>query len=49
MRELKYNTKQVWTQEIVDAIVKVRAIVEKIAGVNGPQGNKFEQISRDDH
>ena len=36
MRELKYNTKQVWTQEIVNLIVKVHAIVEKIAGVNGP-------------
>ena len=30
MRELKYNTKQVWTQEIV------HAIVEKIVGVNAP-------------
>ena len=28
MKELKYNTKQVWTQEIV------HPVVEKIAGVN---------------
>ena len=36
MRELKYNTKQVQTQEIIHATVKVHEIVEKIAGVNGP-------------
>ena len=42
MRELKYNIKQVRTQEIIHAIVKVHAIVEKIAGVNGSLMNCFD-------
>ena len=36
MRKLKYNTKQVWTDETVHTIVQVHTIVEKIAGVNSP-------------
>ena len=39
MRELNYNARQVWTKEIVHTIVKVHAIVEKIAGMNAPLAN----------